>query len=193
MTPSEVYMRLRQIISDVNLIMSAFESEKYISEANAVLAHEVAKEAFDNGDPNQNTQGNWGQSEDDMFSPIKGNVVFGSAIDGWGFRIQDFAEMYAEKLGARVDALNKALWGDFHYQPKTKSVSKIKAGIRQKATKPMFVQLILEPIYNVFVFTLVRWCVCRSRLTQHWNLIPISKAFLERSSRAEICKKEAKS
>ena len=146
----ETYLRLKQIVSDVNLIMSTFESEQYLTEANAVLAHEEAKDAA-NEQATDVLEGNWGLREDDAFSPIKGNVAFGSAIDGWGFRIQQFAEMYAEKLGANVAALNKALWGDYHFQAKTKSVAKIKQGTGIKVQKPMFVQFILEPLYNVCV------------------------------------------
>lgn len=138
MDPAEAELRLKQIISQVNMIMSAFESEHFLSEANAVLAHEEAKEVAQQLD----------QAEDDMFNPIKGNVVFGSAIDGWGFTIQSFAEMYAKKLGASVAALNKALWGEFHYQVKTRSVVKIKH--QTKNQKTMFQQFVLEPIYNAY-------------------------------------------
>ena len=35
---------------------------------------------------------------DDWFMPHKGNVVFGSALHGWGFTIDDFASIWAEKL-----------------------------------------------------------------------------------------------
>lgn len=44
-SPMEAYERLKQIIMDVNMIMSAFESERFINEANAVLAYEDAKDA----------------------------------------------------------------------------------------------------------------------------------------------------
>lgn len=33
------------------------------------------------------------------FSPEQGNVVFGSAIDGWGFTVQTFSNLFSEKLG----------------------------------------------------------------------------------------------
>lgn len=33
------------------------------------------------------------------FSPEQGNVVFASAIDGWGFTIHTFAKLFSEKLG----------------------------------------------------------------------------------------------
>ena len=170
----EAYVRLKTIVSDVNMIMSAFESEQYLSEANAVLAHEEAKESLDVAaelEAEGRSEGNWGQSEDDVFSPVKGNVVFGSAVDGWGFRIQTFAEMYAEKLGARASALNKALWGDFCFQPKSKAVVKIKPGNVGKSCKPMFVQFILEPLYDVTSWFLrAAWNgPCVSRLIRRWN------------------------
>jgi ribosome assembly protein 1 len=41
------------------------------------------------------------QDEEDAFQPQRCNVAFGSAHDGWAFRLDQFAEMYAEKLGCR--------------------------------------------------------------------------------------------
>lgn len=35
------------------------------------------------------------EEEEQAFSPERGNVAFGSAYDGWAFRIDQFAEMYA--------------------------------------------------------------------------------------------------
>ncbi len=36
--------------------------------------------------------------EADAFQPVQCNVAFGSAHDGWAFRLDQFADMYAEKL-----------------------------------------------------------------------------------------------
>lgn len=33
------------------------------------------------------------------FSPEQGNVVFASAIDGWGFTVHTFAKLFSAKLG----------------------------------------------------------------------------------------------
>lgn len=33
------------------------------------------------------------------FSPEQGNVVFASAIDGWGFTVHTFAKLFSDKLG----------------------------------------------------------------------------------------------
>lgn len=35
------------------------------------------------------------KEDEQVFSPERGNVAFGSAYDGWAFRIDQFAEMYA--------------------------------------------------------------------------------------------------
>jgi ribosome assembly protein 1 len=40
-----------------------------------------------------------------VFQPSKGNVAFGSASDGWAFRLDQFADMYSAKLGAKPAAL----------------------------------------------------------------------------------------
>jgi translation elongation factor EF-G len=167
LTPREAYERLKAIIAHVNMIVSSFHSEKYISgeraleqnpskldvhpppvgpeqpepahtvllvglvchgpwddrlplppccllaalfraEADSVLAYEEAKadsaaqkaadggkseegEARDGGEQNEEEE----EEEEQAFSPERGNVAFGSAHDGWAFRIDQFAEMYA--------------------------------------------------------------------------------------------------
>lgn len=47
--PQEAYERIKGIISQVNMIVSAFESENFMSEADAVLAHESTKANADAG------------------------------------------------------------------------------------------------------------------------------------------------
>ena len=47
--PQEAYERIKGIISQVNMIVSAFESESFMSEADAVLAHETIKANADAG------------------------------------------------------------------------------------------------------------------------------------------------
>lgn len=47
------------------------------------------------------------EEEEAAFSPEKGNIVFASAYDGWGFRTSQFAAIYAEKLGCNPKALEK--------------------------------------------------------------------------------------
>jgi len=50
---------------------------------------------------------------DKFFDPVKGNVAFASAIDCWGFTIQDFAKLLAPKMKIHPKKLSEYLWGDF--------------------------------------------------------------------------------
>lgn len=56
------------------------------------------------------------------FSPEKGDVVFCSALDGWGFGLGDFARLWAKRLGCKPKELRRMLWGSFVFNPKTKKV-----------------------------------------------------------------------
>jgi len=87
--------------------------------------------------------------EDIYFAPEKGNVIFASAMDGWGFRVGKFAQLYAQKLGMKEGNLRRCLWGDFFLDPKTKKVISYKH-LRGRALKPLFVQFVLENIWAVY-------------------------------------------
>eukprot|EP00884_Botryococcus_braunii_P007859 jgi/Botrbrau1/17074/Bobra.0285s0001.1 len=96
LTPAEAFTRLKAILSHVNMILSAFHSERFISEADAVLAHEDARtagRAERSGDDAEEGEEVMEEEEEEeqAFSPEKGNVAFTSASDGWGFRTSDFA------------------------------------------------------------------------------------------------------
>ena len=43
-----------------------------------------------------------------QFAPEKGNVLFASAMHGWGFSLHDFAKLYATKLGMRQEVLQRS-------------------------------------------------------------------------------------
>lgn len=90
---------------------------------------------------------------DIYFQPETGNVIFASAVDGWAFRVYDFATMYEKKLGIPAEELEKALWGDFYFSTKEKTFKK---GAQEKAKKPMFVQFILENIWNLYEVIAIR-------------------------------------
>ena len=51
-------------------------------------------------------------------------MFFASAIDGWGFSIQNFADIYAAKLGFKKEILLETLWGDYYLNTKTKRIMK---------------------------------------------------------------------
>ncbi|GFH18734.1 Tr-type G domain-containing protein, partial [Haematococcus lacustris] len=90
------------------------------------------------------------QEEADVFDPVRCNVAFGSAHDGWAFRLDQFSAMYAEKMGARTEALTRALWGDFAFSAKDKRVVRLRRGGADSKAKPMFVQFILEAVWKAY-------------------------------------------
>ncbi len=103
--------RLRDIVTHANMIWSAFASERFLREADAVLAVEAARadaaaaradadasDAAGGEEAGGGTSSQQQQDEDeeglkDVFDPVAGSVAFGSAADGWAFRLSQFAEM----------------------------------------------------------------------------------------------------
>lgn len=141
--PSEAYQRIVSIVGNVNMVLSSFESERFISEADAFLDYQESEEQS-----HQVTRLN-GEDSEDYFSPARGNVAFGSAFDGWAFTVHQFARMYAKKLQCKEGPLHTALWGNFYFEPKAKRIMPIK---REDSSKfsPLFVSWILEPIWKAY-------------------------------------------
>ncbi|KAJ0081651.1 hypothetical protein Patl1_10777 [Pistacia atlantica] len=163
LSPMEAYNRLLRIVHEVNGIMSAYKSEKYLSDVDSILAGPSEKLGDENLEFIED-------DEEDTFQPQKGNVAFVCALDGWGFTISEFAEFYATKLGASAAALQKAFWGPRYFNPKTKMiVGKKGIGTGSKA-RPMFVQFVLEPLWQVYQAAL------EPAVMSHW--LPLSDAIL---------------
>lgn len=144
LSPLEAYNRLLRIIHEVNGIVSAYKSEKYLSDVDSLLS--VAP----SGDVGDEDLELLEDDEEDTFQPHKGNVIFACGLDGWGFGISDFAKMYASKLQASAATLQRALWGPRYYNRETKMVVGKKAIGNSAKARPMFVQFILEPLWQVY-------------------------------------------
>ncbi|EJC97981.1 P-loop containing nucleoside triphosphate hydrolase protein [Fomitiporia mediterranea MF3/22] len=163
-TPVEAYHHLSQVIEQVNAVMGSLfagermeddlrwreEREKRLAQrrdnqANHADAGSVDAESMDGA----NAEFQEKDDEDIYFAPERGNVVFASAIDGWGFRIGKFAQLYAAKLGMKEANLRRVLWGDYYLDPKTKRVIGHKH-LKGRALKPLFVQFVLENIWAVY-------------------------------------------
>lgn len=139
LTPQEAYHHLSRLLEQVNAVVGSF----FASER---MEQEVTAEMIEMDD------------EHLYFSPESNNVIFASAIDGWGFTISQFAVMYEKKLGMKRSALEKVLWGDYYFDAKAKKVLTGKAlskGSRGKDLKLFFVQFILEYIWAVYDNTVV--------------------------------------
>lgn len=117
----------------------AQKKESNADEADAIVnASEEADAEFQEKD-----------DEDIYFAPERGNVIFACAIDGWGFRVGKFAQIFTNKLGIQEAKFRRVLWGDFYLDPKTKRVISHKH-LRGRSLKPLFVQFVLENIWAVY-------------------------------------------
>lgn len=142
LTPAEAFTHLKKLIEGVNVVLGGFYA------SNRMAADLEWRESGKTGTF---------EDEDDSelyFSPEKNNVIFASAIDGWGFTVAQFAAIYAAKLGMKRENLQKCLWGDFYFDPKTKSVITSK-GLKGRNLKPLFVQLVLDNIWAVYHCTVI--------------------------------------
>lgn len=165
LAPIEAYHHLAQLIEQVNAVTGSFhaaermeddlrwreERERRLQarkEAGAELAEKDANAGTEGADTT--TESYQEKDDEDLyFAPERGNVIFASAIDGWGFRVNRFAQMYAAKLGIKENNLRRVLWGDFYIEPKTKRVISYRH-LRGRNLKPLFVQFVLENIWAVY-------------------------------------------
>ncbi|OQV14692.1 Elongation [Hypsibius exemplaris] len=146
MTPLEAYARIRLVLEQINAVMgSLFATE-------TMLKHSLKRDLKPK-DEEETGSYDWDAGLDDAddstlyFQPEAGNVIFASALDGWGFTIEHFAEIYSRKLGVSRSVLRKTLWGDFYLNVKEKKVMR---GALAKGKRPLFVQFVLENIWQVY-------------------------------------------
>lgn len=166
LAPIEAYHHLSQLIEQVNAVMGSFfagermeddlrwreNREKRLAERREQGAAEADTAVNDDQSSVTDAEDFAFEEKDDedlYFAPERGNVVFASAIDGWGFRIGKFAQLYAQKLGIKEGNLRRVLWGDYYLDPKTKRVISYRH-LRGRNLKPLFVQFVLENIWAVY-------------------------------------------
>ncbi|XP_028967581.1 elongation factor-like GTPase 1 [Galendromus occidentalis] len=148
MTPLDAYVYLTQVLEQVNAVTGEMFTKTALQKMN--LAHD---ESDSKCECSEDQVFDWDAGLDEIddsnlyFDPIRGNVVFTSATDGWGFSIEDFARIYSLKLGVRPEVLRRTLWGDFYLNMKAKKIQK---GAQAKAKKPLFAQLVLQGIYDIY-------------------------------------------
>ncbi|CAL1526751.1 unnamed protein product [Lymnaea stagnalis] len=149
MTQIEAYYHLIQILEQINL----FTNQLFTSDAMEKLSSDTNIDGLSQQDSTELNTYDWTVIEDKeehkniYFCPELGNVVFASAIDGWGFTIGDFAKMYAVKLGVKEHILQKTLWGDYYINMKAKRIMK---GAQSKGKKPLFVQFAFDNIWAAY-------------------------------------------
>eukprot|EP01061_Rhynchopus_euleeides_P026981 TRINITY_DN43937_c0_g1_i1.p1 TRINITY_DN43937_c0_g1~~TRINITY_DN43937_c0_g1_i1.p1 ORF type:complete len:997 (+),score=418.70 TRINITY_DN43937_c0_g1_i1:185-2992(+) len=134
MDPPQAYLALAQIVQQANVIMAEFVEADRITGGQLHEDREGCEDLVDD-------------TEEQWFEPAKGNVVFASAIDGWGFTPHSFARLYAKKLNWSESSLTKALWGEWYLDTKRK---KIVTSPPKSDSQPMCVKFVLEQIWKVY-------------------------------------------
>ncbi|XP_066583089.1 elongation factor-like GTPase 1 isoform X2 [Prorops nasuta] len=154
LTPLDAYVHLSQVLEQVNAVMGeVFASDLMEREEKEEMQNDKSEAV------NERALTDWQSALEEIddsnlyFSPEQGNVLFTSAVDGWGFGIKEFAKIFSEKLGFSKKVLLKTLWGDYFLNSKTKRIMK---GAQEKAKKPLFVQLILDNVWNLYETIVVR-------------------------------------
>lgn len=147
--PLEAYLHLNNLLEKVNSLMGSL-IVRDINIKNDQDKTNHAKGEEGEIDVDQLIE----EKENELyFSPDKGNVVFASALDNWGFTLNTFSEILSKKIGFKKDAITKMLWGDFYFNAKKKKV--YTDSDLANNTKPMFVEFVLENIYKLYKMILV--------------------------------------
>ncbi|XP_052742629.1 elongation factor-like GTPase 1 isoform X1 [Bicyclus anynana] len=155
MTALDAYVHITQVMEQVNAVMGELFASNVLENEETL----IDKQPEMHGPKEENNIYDWTSALEDAddsqlyFSPEQGNVVFASAIDGWGFTIHTFAKLFSDKLGVKEELLRKVLWGDFYLNSKSKRFMK---GAQEKAKKPLFVQVIFDNLWNIYETIILR-------------------------------------
>lgn len=88
-------------------------------------------------------------------SPEKGNVCFSSALHGWIFTLESFAQVYADHYDDTVgnltlEQLAQRLWGDWYWDPATHRFHSSPKDCTSRVIDRTFVSFVLEPLYKIY-------------------------------------------
>lgn len=140
LNPDEAYEHLNRTLEAVNAATQQLVAEN-------VLGEEGEDDCVDGGHEivfDDEAAEKW------TYHPRHGNVIFCSAIHGWGFSVPSFVNICASKLKCNRDALLKTFWGDYSYIPKTQKIVKRQCG---QGTRLIFPQFVLDVIWKLYAAT----------------------------------------
>lgn len=152
LTPIEAHTHLMKLLEQVNAVVGTFFAGDRMAED---LKWRETQERNDKVEAENETEFEEKEDKDIYFAPEQGNVVFSSALDGWAFTIDAFAEMFEKRLGVKREILSKFLWGDYFLDPKTKRVLGTKH-LKGRNLRPMFAEFVLSNIWAVYESTIIK-------------------------------------
>ncbi|KAL1500047.1 hypothetical protein AB1Y20_012731 [Prymnesium parvum] len=156
-SPHEAWEHIKQVVQSVNAITGHLYAGAVLeAQGTFVSDQQPSTSTPADDDAMESAEGIAAEREclvqEVQFAPEKGNVVFASAMHGWAFDLKVFAQLYAKKLGIREHLLQQTLWGEFFFHPKAKKIMRSSLGGK---LKPMFVQFVLQTIWQVYGATFI--------------------------------------
>jgi ribosome assembly protein 1 len=87
-----------------------------------------------------------------IFEPQRGNIIFGSALFGWGFTVPSLARsLFKNKIvPIKPAALKQYLFGDFYFKVQQQKMMKLKVSAEQQTQLPLFAEFGLLPIWEIY-------------------------------------------
>ncbi len=171
LSPTEAYIRIRELVETINAASAAI-----LITSKQQQQEQEHPQGYDNDTlpvDTENNQTTWdhtttkGITEDEEhqaslwnFDPSRGNVVFCSAIHGWGFTVPSLSrslfrskKIFAPKF--KPAQIRQLLFCDVRYHAKTEKVIKWRHTQQHNHDKdeiyePLFAQLALRPLWNIY-------------------------------------------
>ena len=179
LSPTEAYIRIRTLIESINATCAAMiVSSKQLTTSTSSGSSSTDDTTTATSNNNNKSRGattndnkvqqQQQQDDDDdvvdeeemrwTFEPYKGNVIFASALYGWGFTIPNLSKsLYRDKNNIinpniKPIVLKQYLFGDYKYNHTTGKVLKwkIDSNSAHNEQPPMFAEFALQPIWNIY-------------------------------------------
>ncbi|KAI2493257.1 Elongation factor G C-terminus [Fragilaria crotonensis] len=133
LTEAEAYLRLRKLLESMNA-------------ASAAMLNSSRAEANDNNDGDDQEKDN--NRNESIWTFTEANVVFGSALYGWGFTVPSLARhlFRTKQLEIKPLVLRQYLFGDFKF----KNGKVLKWKPEQSDDLPMFSEFALRPLWQIY-------------------------------------------
>ena len=134
--PTESYVRLRELIESMNAVCASMMNSATLDGEDDSVACDERREVEEMA---------WN------FDPVRGNVVFASALHGWGFTVPTLARSLfkAKTIPMKPPMLRQYLFGDFKYNVESGKVLKWKQS-GGGSGEPMFAEFALAPLWEIY-------------------------------------------
>ncbi|KAL3792868.1 hypothetical protein HJC23_004793 [Cyclotella cryptica] len=167
----EAYLRIRGLVESVNAVCASMVQTRALEEEDNEIENEREEKKLESssqdsrGMDNEKTTAQQQQQQQQRqegkesvwnFDPIKGNVVFASALHGWGFTLPTLARSLfkSKTIPIKPPLLRQYLFGDYKYKHETGKVLKWKHSQSHAAAsgggEPMFAEFALRPLWEVY-------------------------------------------